>query len=239
VQTPPGWYRDPQRPGTERWWDGATWTASVRPEVIPVAAGAPARGRRTRELGAMVAVLVVLVAVVVGAAVAHRGAPRDVLGATGPGPTATVPATGVDFVESSGTYSLRVGDDWDRVELPAGAAWYTGTGSRAFRDNVTVIVEDLPRRLSLDDYVDISSDNASRIGLQFDPKSRDDVLLSDGRTAVLLDYTSVQQGFTLRHRVVITVHDLVAVTATFTSEDDRFADSVRDVDAYLRTLNVR
>ena len=34
---PPGWYRDPSYPLTERWWDGAAWTDHRRqPEVLPV-----------------------------------------------------------------------------------------------------------------------------------------------------------------------------------------------------------
>ena len=29
-----GWYPDPSRPGTERYWDGTEWTEECRPEVI-------------------------------------------------------------------------------------------------------------------------------------------------------------------------------------------------------------
>lgn len=219
------------------------WTDAARAVGAGVPAARPARprGTRTRELAAVTAVVLVIVALVVSAVVAGRGssASPSALRTSAIGPPASVPTSGSDFVESSGTYSLRIGDGWDSVELPSGAAWYTGTGSREFRDNVTVIVEDLPRRISLVDYVDISTANARRLGLLFDADTRADVVLSDGRDGVVIDYSSEQRGFSLRHRVVITVHDLVAVTATFTTEGSRFDDSVRDVDAFLRTLSVR
>ncbi|MET7305360.1 DUF2510 domain-containing protein [Embleya sp. NPDC005575] len=42
---PPGWYEDPSAPGSERWWDGAQWTASTRAraqgEIPPPPIGAP------------------------------------------------------------------------------------------------------------------------------------------------------------------------------------------------------
>ncbi|MFI6583966.1 DUF2510 domain-containing protein [Embleya sp. NPDC050493] len=42
---PPGWYDDPSAPGSERWWDGAQWTASTRAraqgEIPPPPMGAP------------------------------------------------------------------------------------------------------------------------------------------------------------------------------------------------------
>jgi Domain of unknown function (DUF4190)/Protein of unknown function (DUF2510) len=33
MQTPPGWYADPQLPSQMRYWDGEAWTASVAPAV--------------------------------------------------------------------------------------------------------------------------------------------------------------------------------------------------------------
>ena len=242
MQTPPGWYRDPTIDALERWWDGASWTSSVRPALPALASGVAVpsgAGSRTRNLAALASVLVVLVAMVVALAVLRDGGSAPVFDGTGTTAPSPVPAAGHDFVESNGTYSIRVGDDWERADFAAGAAWYTGTGSRTFRDNVNVIVEDLPGRLGLDDYVELSIANAGRNGLVLDDVHRDRVVLSDGREAVVIEFASTQKGFALRHRLVVTLRDRVAVNATFTSERDRFDAAVLDVDAYLRTISVR
>lgn len=45
MTTPAGWYPDPNVPGSERWWDGAAWTAHTRPVQAhaPAQAEAPAQ----------------------------------------------------------------------------------------------------------------------------------------------------------------------------------------------------
>ena len=238
MQTPPGWYRDPTNAALERWWDGLAWSVGTRP-ASPATSGSAADASWPRGAAALAGVVVVLVALIVTVAVVRDGGSPAVFDTGGRWSPSPVPQTGSDFVESNGSYSMRVGDGWDRVDISAGAAWYTGTSSRSFRDNVTVIIEDLPARLGLDDYVELSLSYADRSGLVFDEQQRTAVVLSDGSDALVIDYDSEQQGFALRHRLVVTVRDLVAVSATFTSERDRFAAAVGDVDAYLRTISVR
>jgi Protein of unknown function (DUF2510)/Domain of unknown function (DUF4190) len=50
----PGWYRDPQRPGTLRYFDGASWTQHVAPAPVAAAsvvAGPPAPFTGQPQLG--------------------------------------------------------------------------------------------------------------------------------------------------------------------------------------------
>ncbi len=45
MSTPAGWYPDPERPGTERWWDGQAW-GQIRPAAETPAAPGPAPERQ-------------------------------------------------------------------------------------------------------------------------------------------------------------------------------------------------
>lgn len=254
MDTPPGWYRDPTNPALERWWDGTVWTTTARAAhlaggpaptppafVGPGGLGAPAPdGRtRTRDIAVVVGVLVVFAALIVTVAVFRDGGSSAAVLDAARGPRASIPAAGVDFIEGNGTYAIRIGDAWDRVDTPAGEAWYTGTGSRAFRDNVTVILEDLPTTLSLDEYVELSVASAERSALSFEELDRTDIVLSDGNAALVLDYRSDQQGFALEHRLVVAVRGRLAISVTFTTEEARFAAAIAEVDAYIRSVQLR
>jgi len=37
---PPGWYRDPEAPELQRWWDGSQWSEHRRPD-LPLTCGPP------------------------------------------------------------------------------------------------------------------------------------------------------------------------------------------------------
>src|SRR5207248_9339286 len=53
---PPGWYPDPPMPGTQRYWDGATWTA----HVAPTGGHVPPPGRSTNGFAVASLVLGIL-----------------------------------------------------------------------------------------------------------------------------------------------------------------------------------
>ncbi|MEW2496548.1 DUF2510 domain-containing protein [Streptomyces nodosus] len=75
---PPGWYRDPSYPLTERWWDGTAWTDHRRqpgtsaPPMVP--AEPPRRGgsRRARAIALTAAGVVLATAIVAGAVALGR-----------------------------------------------------------------------------------------------------------------------------------------------------------------------
>jgi hypothetical protein len=49
MQTPAGWYPDPENAGNQRYWDGSAWAAPVAPSPAPPASAADARARAKAE----------------------------------------------------------------------------------------------------------------------------------------------------------------------------------------------
>lgn len=91
---PPGWYADPERPRTWRYWDGAQWTAHRAPVTQPVAAPPSPRG-----IGVPARILLVLGAVLgagmVGTvAIALAVAPASTPSPPSPPRATAAPSTG-------------------------------------------------------------------------------------------------------------------------------------------------
>ncbi|MFE6977347.1 DUF2510 domain-containing protein [Streptomyces sp. NPDC057682] len=133
--TPPGWYPDTAAPGTERWWDGAAWTAHVRPGAasvpapVPVAPGAP-RGGGVRTVAVVAAAAVVVGAAVTGA-VLLTGDDGDTPVASGSASTAPRPApTGTDTASGpapdgspDASDPAVLVDQLNGITLPIPAGW--------------------------------------------------------------------------------------------------------------------
>ncbi|MED7825969.1 DUF2510 domain-containing protein [Streptomyces chiangmaiensis] len=73
---PPGWYRDPSYPLTERWWDGAAWTDHRRQPEVPVPPSPQPPDRRGPRRAGGVALgtagALLVAAIVTGAVVAEN-----------------------------------------------------------------------------------------------------------------------------------------------------------------------
>ncbi|KFG07777.1 DUF2510 domain-containing protein [Streptomyces scabiei] len=151
---PPGWYRDPSYPLTERWWDGTAWTDHRRqpeqpvPPVLPP--GPPARGGLGRTgLVALAAAGAVLVAGAVTGGVLLLGGDgdgedggRETRSATtsptsGPdgSPTPTKPAD----ASPTGDPDV-VTDDLNGITFPVPDGWENGDGSA--EDDAVLVTDD-------------------------------------------------------------------------------------------------
>ncbi|MFE7766184.1 DUF2510 domain-containing protein [Streptomyces sp. NPDC057438] len=150
---PPGWYRDPSYPLTERWWDGTAWTDHRRqpeqsaPPVLPP--GPPTRAGlgRTRAV-ALAAAGAVLVAGAVTGGVLLLGGDGDggretrtapTSPASGPdgddSPTPTKPAT----ASPTGAPDV-VTDDLNGITFPVPDGWENGDGSA--EDDAVLVTDD-------------------------------------------------------------------------------------------------
>jgi hypothetical protein len=145
---PPGWYRDPSYPLTERWWDGTAWTDHRRqpavPDPLPAQPGPPAgKGPgRTKVVALAVAGAVLVAAAVTGGVV--------VFAEDGGGGQETRTATSAPAAPSSGTGNSDsaspsaspsgdptvVVDDLNGITFPILDGWVSGEG--AARDAVLV-----------------------------------------------------------------------------------------------------
>ncbi|MFJ5556557.1 DUF2510 domain-containing protein [Streptomyces sp. NPDC093250] len=96
MTSPPGWYRDPNAPHLERWWDGTAWTEHRRPPLTPAVPPAPPTGTTGGTAGtgrakaiALTTAGAVLVGATVTGAVFLRGDDGEPQPRTGPAATAS------------------------------------------------------------------------------------------------------------------------------------------------------
>ncbi|MFS8203683.1 DUF2510 domain-containing protein [Streptomyces sp. CWNU-52B] len=136
MTTPPGWYRDPAAPHTERWWDGTAWTEHRRApgapqpqpayaQTVPMPRG---RGSGRAKAVALTTAAAVLVAAVVTGAVVLSGDDGDGDPGAGGGATPTVSApksapSTPEPAESSTDDPAFVVDELNGITLPLLDGW--------------------------------------------------------------------------------------------------------------------
>ncbi|MDC2946755.1 DUF2510 domain-containing protein, partial [Streptomyces heilongjiangensis] len=148
---PPGWYRDPSYPLTERWWDGSAWTDHRRqpeqPPVPPPVRPRPAQGLGRTKAVALAAAGAVLVAGAVTGGVLVLGGDGDGGRTTRTAPSA--PSSGDDRSPSpaapssspsgtSGDDASVVVDDLNGITFPVLDGWTDGQDA----DEDAVLVTD-------------------------------------------------------------------------------------------------
>ncbi|WP_328840150.1 DUF2510 domain-containing protein [Streptomyces europaeiscabiei] len=151
--SPPGWYRDPSYPLTERWWDGTAWTDHRRQPEQPVPPVLqpqlpPRKGPGRTRVVALAAVGAVLVAGAVTGGVLLLGGDgdggRETRTATASptsdtdgsdGPTPTKPATATPTGDPT-----AVVDDLNGITFPIPDGWEDGAGSA--EDDAVLVTDD-------------------------------------------------------------------------------------------------
>ncbi|MGW7267607.1 DUF2510 domain-containing protein [Streptomyces sp. NPDC054842] len=134
---PPGWYRDPSYPLTERWWDGTAWTDHRRqPEALPepLARPVPASGSGSRRAGVVAlttAGAVLVASIVTGAVLLGRdddgggtqsrtapgsASPTSVPTGTSPSPSASTAGDPTVVVDELNGITLPLVDGWVKAE---------------------------------------------------------------------------------------------------------------------------
>lgn len=106
--TPPGWYPDPNDAGSQRYWDGSTWTDHRSPDSQPAAPPSAPDNRRllTGYLAACGALLLVLILAVVYGAFLNDA---DDIAAT---------ATSTSSTETTTAATTTAADEADASEVP-------------------------------------------------------------------------------------------------------------------------
>ncbi|BBC37880.1 hypothetical protein SGFS_091740 [Streptomyces graminofaciens] len=147
---PPGWYRDPSYPLTERWWDGNAWTdhrrqpdVSEQPSAQPQAVAAKGPGRT--KVVALAAAGAVLVASAVTGAVVLLGKDDEAQRRTSTAPTAKSSEPDDESTSEpaspspSGTPTTAV-DDLNGISFPILDGWTTAED--ALEDDAVLITPD-------------------------------------------------------------------------------------------------
>ncbi|MBT2389312.1 DUF2510 domain-containing protein [Streptomyces sp. ISL-1] len=149
MTTPAGWYPDPNVPGSERWWDGAAWSAHTRPVQAhaPVQAQAPvqaagfgpptvparqaphagAGGGRVRLVALAAAGVVLVGAVATGAVLLGKNdgpaKPETAPSVSEPATTTADPTNSPAAGPSAGDDSALLTDQLNGITMPVPQGW--------------------------------------------------------------------------------------------------------------------
>lgn len=151
----------------------------------------------------------------------------------------SVPDGAQRYEPVDGAFALSIPGTWrapeSELEL-AEAVWFTDTGASGFDANVNVLVEQLPRALSIDEYLELSVQNGPRLVDNFVAIDARPVLLATGETGGRLEYKGEFEGRLFRFLAIVSLGETQAVIATYTNIEAEYDNAAGLVEPYLLTV---
>ncbi|MFN6118497.1 MAG: hypothetical protein ACK5CE_02485 [Actinomycetes bacterium] len=120
---------------------------------------------------------------------------------------------------------------------PDATAWFTGTGTPDFQDNVSVAVEVLSQAVTLDEYLVAAIGQIQTQAADFQFVDQRRVVGADGVEVEIIGWSGTFTGLpTLAFVQAVTVTPTNAYIATFTSLPDRMPALAPTIGPYLTTI---
>ena len=109
----------------------------------------------------------------------------------------------------------------------------------AIRTNINLVVEELPKLITLTDYSALGLATQKTILREYALLSSGPTYLAGAWPAHTVTFTAVQDGITLKFKQVWTIHDLRAYVWTFADDASRFEKTVRIFERMLESMTMR
>ena len=168
-------------------------------------------------------------------------------GATGTASSTTSPSDKASveqlasYSDSKYGFTIQYPKDWEKQVGALGSAVAMLSppegDSDKFRENVNVLVQKLPDKMTLDQYTKLSLDQAPKLITGFDLLDQGPTQLA-GRPARRIHYRGEQGAFRLELEQVWTVLGGQAFILTYTAERDRYGTYLRTAEAMFASFRL-
>jgi serine/threonine-protein kinase len=182
----------------------------------------------------------VIVLSLIAAGCGGKSTPRG----AGPGASQPSSASTAGFeTYTDAKYDFTIGypKEWDKQEGAAGSAVAflspQESASDDFRENVNVLVQMLPDKVTLDQYTKLSLDQAPKLITGFDLLDEGSTTLA-GSPAHHVHYRGEQGAFRLEWKQVWTVQNGRAFVLTYTAERERYGADLTIAGAMFATFRL-
>jgi hypothetical protein len=154
----------------------------------------------------------------------------------------TSPAlAGERFIDPEGSYEIIVRSEWpskhgalvEGLEL-----WSVGDPIDGFVPNINIFSEIIESDMTLDEYIELSIENAGLFIEDFELIDKQIVTAESGQVLAFMEYEGSAVGLSLRFFAVFGVRDDEAVVATLTVPPQEYTKIKAEVAPYLFTLEL-